>query len=35
MQQPDFILRWYSIFDDKTLGDIDYWMKMVQILIFH
>ena len=27
MQQPDFILSWYSIFDDKQLGDVDYWHK--------
>lgn len=25
MERPDFILSWYSIFDDKKLGDIDYW----------
>ena len=25
MEKPDFILSWYSIFDDKRLGDIDYW----------
>lgn len=27
MQQPDFILGWYSLFDDKTLGDVDYWIN--------
>ncbi|WP_195937772.1 ABC transporter substrate-binding protein [Romboutsia sp. 1001713B170131_170501_G6] len=27
MEQPDFILSWYSIFDDKRLGDVDYWNK--------
>ena len=27
MEQPDFILSWYSIFDDKRLGDVDYWHK--------
>lgn len=25
MERPDMILSWYSIFDDKKLGDIDYW----------
>ncbi len=25
MEQPDFILGWYSLFSDKTLGDVDYW----------
>jgi iron complex transport system substrate-binding protein len=25
MEEPDFILGWYSLFDDKRLGDIDYW----------
>lgn len=25
MQEPDFILSWYSLFDDKRLGDVDYW----------
>ena len=25
MEKPDFILGWYSLFDDKRLGDIDYW----------
>lgn len=25
MKKPDFILGWYSLFDDKRLGDIDYW----------
>ena len=25
MEKPDFILSWYSIFDDKRLGDIYYW----------
>lgn len=23
--KPDFILSWYSLFDDKKLGDIDFW----------
>ncbi len=23
--QPDFILGWSSMFDDKRLGDVDYW----------
>ncbi|MEG1310754.1 MAG: ABC transporter substrate-binding protein [Romboutsia sp.] len=27
MEQPDFILGWYSLFDEKILGDIDYWNK--------
>lgn len=27
MEQPDFILGWYSLFDDKTLGDVDYWIN--------
>ncbi|MCQ2969370.1 MAG: ABC transporter substrate-binding protein [Clostridium sp.] len=25
MEQPDFILGWYSLFDEKNLGDVDYW----------
>jgi iron complex transport system substrate-binding protein len=25
MEKPDFILSWYSIFDEKRLGDVDYW----------
>lgn len=25
MEQPDFILSWYSLFDEKKLGDVDYW----------
>ena len=25
MEQPDFILSWYSLFDDKNLGNVDYW----------
>lgn len=25
MEKSDFILGWYSLFDDKRLGDIDYW----------
>ncbi|MGG7144331.1 ABC transporter substrate-binding protein [Clostridium nigeriense] len=25
MEEPDFILGWYSLFDNKRLGDIDYW----------
>ena len=25
MSQPDFILSWYSLFEDKNLGDVDYW----------
>lgn len=25
MEQPDFILFWYSLFSDKNLGDVDYW----------
>ena len=25
MEQPDFILSWYSLFSDKNLGDVDYW----------
>ncbi|MGL5315797.1 MAG: ABC transporter substrate-binding protein [Peptostreptococcaceae bacterium] len=25
MEQPDLILSWYSIFDEKRLGDVDYW----------
>lgn len=25
MEQPDLILSWYSIFDEKKLGDVDYW----------
>ncbi|SCH88182.1 MULTISPECIES: ABC transporter substrate-binding protein [unclassified Romboutsia] len=27
MEQPDFILSWYSLFDEKNLGDVDYWHK--------
>lgn len=27
MEQPDFILGWYSLFNDKTLGDVGYWNK--------
>lgn len=27
MEQPDFILSWYSLFDEKKLGDVDYWHK--------
>ena len=27
MEQPDFILGWYSLFSDKTLGDVGYWNK--------
>lgn len=23
--QPDFILSWYSFFDEKKLGDVDFW----------
>lgn len=26
MEQPDFILGWYSLFDDKVLGDVDYFI---------
>lgn len=25
MEQPDLILSWWSIFDDKRLGEVDYW----------
>ena len=25
MLEPDFILSWYSIFDEKRLGDVSYW----------
>ena len=25
MEQPDFILSWYSLFDEKKLGDVNYW----------
>ncbi|RDY28998.1 iron ABC transporter substrate-binding protein [Romboutsia weinsteinii] len=25
MTQPDMILGWYSLFDDKRLGEVDYW----------
>lgn len=25
IEQPDFILSWHSIFDEKKLGDVDYW----------
>lgn len=25
MTQPDMILGWYSLFDDKKLGEVDYW----------
>lgn len=25
MMKPDFILSWYSLFDEKKLGDVDYW----------
>lgn len=25
MEKPDFILGWYSLFGEKTLGDINYW----------
>lgn len=25
MEQPDFILSWYSLFDEKRLGEVDYW----------
>lgn len=25
MLQPDFILSWYSLFDEKRLGEVDYW----------
>lgn len=25
MEQPDFILSWYSLFSDKKLGDVNYW----------
>lgn len=25
MEEPDFILSWHSIFDEKRLGDVDYW----------
>ena len=25
MEQPDFILSWYSLFNEKNLGDVDYW----------
>ncbi len=25
--QPDFILSWYSLFDEKRLGDVDFWHK--------
>ena len=25
MEQPDFILSWHSLFDEKKLGDVDYW----------
>lgn len=27
MEKPDFILGWYSLFDDKRLGDVDYWIN--------
>ena len=27
MQKPDFILGWVSLFDEKRLGDVDYWHK--------
>lgn len=27
MEQPDFILSWYSLFDEKRLGEVDYWHK--------
>lgn len=25
MEKPDFILSWHSMFDEKRLGDVDYW----------
>ncbi|MEG0307864.1 MAG: ABC transporter substrate-binding protein [Clostridium sp.] len=25
MTQPDFILGWYSLFDEKRLGEVNYW----------
>ncbi|MFR1708730.1 MAG: ABC transporter substrate-binding protein [Clostridium sp.] len=25
MSEPDFILGWYSLFNDKNLGDVAYW----------
>lgn len=25
MEQPDFILGWYSLFDEKRLGEVNYW----------
>lgn len=25
MQRPDFILGWVSLFDEKKLGEVDYW----------
>lgn len=25
MEKPDFILGWYSLFSEKSLGDINYW----------
>lgn len=27
MQKPDFILGWYSLFDEKRLGEVDYWQQ--------
>ncbi|MBO3443566.1 ABC transporter substrate-binding protein [Clostridium sp. CCUG 7971] len=27
MEKPDFILSWYSLFDEKRLGEVDYWHK--------
>jgi iron complex transport system substrate-binding protein len=25
MSEPDFILGWYSLFNEKNLGEVDYW----------
>lgn len=27
IEQPDLILSWYSLFDEKRLGDVDYWQS--------
>ena len=27
MEKPDFILGWYSLFNEKNLGDVDYWIE--------
>ena len=27
MKKPDFILGWHSLFNEKNLGDVDYWIE--------